>query len=211
MAEALDIADPDKIARLHQILSDIGSFAHLAAYVKKEGVPSGNQRAALQNLEKLLRQIIKAIDELDWQSNEDIAAGYAKDEPVFTASADRISSPFYSQRNNDVAALRRYAMAVEFAEAHIDTSNKARFGIEIRQTKYLIEAYEEFTGQLMRGERSNKKGRTQVGEFLKLGVNHITESRLTLPQLGYVIRQAAEMVRQQRKNTCGGNHPRDGG
>ena len=211
MARALDIDDPDKIARLHQILNDPGSFAQVAAYVKKEGVPSGSQRAALKNLKRLLKQTIEAIDELDWQSNQCVAAGYAKEEPVFTANADRISSPSYSQRNSDVAEIRRYAMAVEFAEGHLNTSNKAKLGIEIRQAKYVIAAYEEFIGQLMRGERSNKRERIPVQEFLKLGVKYITGEKLTAAEIGYVIRQAAEMVRRQRKNTCDGNHPPSGG
>jgi hypothetical protein len=132
---------PDKITRLHQILNDAGSFAHLASYVKKEGVPSGSRRTALKNLAKSLRQIIEFNDQLDWQSNESVAAGYAKEGPIFTASADRISSEFYSQRDRDVAGMRRYAEAVAFAEAHLNTSSKSTLGIEIRQTKYIIEAY----------------------------------------------------------------------
>jgi hypothetical protein len=210
MASELDIDDPDEITRLHRILNDAGSFSHLATYVKTEGVPSGSQRASLKNFSKLLERTIEANDELDWQSNECIAAGYAKEEPVFTASADRISSPFYSQRERDVEALRRIASAVEFAEAHLNTSSKARLGIEILQAKYVIEAFEQFTGQPIRGERSNKKGRNRVSGFLQLGVNHITGGRLTVAQIGYVIRQAAEKIRQQRKITVGGNHPSAG-
>jgi hypothetical protein len=85
MARALGINDPDEITRLHQILNYPGSFAHLAAYVKRAGIPAANQRAALKNLVKLLRQTIKFIHELDWQSNEAVAAGYAKERPVFSA------------------------------------------------------------------------------------------------------------------------------
>lgn len=210
MARALGINDPNKITRLHQILNDAGSFAHLASYVKKEGVPSGSWRAALKNLAKSLRQIIEFVDQLDWQSNESVAAGYAKEGPIFTASAYRISSEFYSQRDRDVAGMRRYAEAVAFAEAHLNTSSKSTLGIEIRQTKYIIEAYEEFTGQPIRGERSNKRG-NPVREFLELGVNHITQGSLTVGQIGYVIRQGSEMLRRQRKMTCGGNHSSAGG
>jgi hypothetical protein len=94
MSKALDVSDPEEITRLHRILNYAGSFAHIAAYVKKEGVPAGSQRAALKCLKKFLGLAVKTIDELDWQSKEDIAAGYAKDESVFTASADRISSGF---------------------------------------------------------------------------------------------------------------------
>jgi len=46
--------------------NNAGSFAHLAAYVKKEGVPAANQRTALKGLKRLLEQIIKFTDELDW-------------------------------------------------------------------------------------------------------------------------------------------------
>jgi hypothetical protein len=199
MAGTLGISDLDEIARLHWILNDAGNFAHLAAYVKKEGVPAANQRAALKNLIKSLKQTIQFIDELDWQSSEDIAAGYAKDAPVFTASADRISSEFYSQRNRDVAAIRRYALAAEFAEARLNTSDKSRLGIEIRQAKYIIEAYEEFTGQRVSGERSTKTG-NRVRQFLELGLNHVTESVLDIGQIDYVLRKAREMIRQQRKS-----------
>jgi hypothetical protein len=80
----LDISDPGEIARLHGILNDPGSFAYLATYLKKAGVPNGSQRASLKNLSKLLEKTIKAIDEPDWQSNECVAAGYAKEKPVFT-------------------------------------------------------------------------------------------------------------------------------
>jgi len=203
MASALDVNAPGEITSLHEILNDAGGFAHLATYVKKEGVPSGSQRTSLKNLSELLEKTVKYVDELDWQSNECIAAGYAEENPVFTANPDRISSPFYSQREMDVEVLRRYAKAVAFAEAHLNTSSKSRLGIEIRQAKYIIEACEEFTGQPIRGERSNKKGRNQVSGFLQLGVNHITGGKLTVAQIGYVIRQAAEKIRQQRKITVG--------
>jgi hypothetical protein len=198
MARALGISDPQEIRRLHGILNDAGSFAHLAAFLKKEGVPGANQRAALQGLKKLLEQIIKFIDELDWQSKEDIAAGYAKDAPVFTARADRISSEAYSQRNRDVAGIRRLAAAVTFAEAHLNTSGKSRLGIEIRQAKYIIEAYEEFTGQRVSGERSIKEG-NRVRQFLELGVNHVIQNTLDSGQIDYVLRKATEMVRQPGK------------
>jgi hypothetical protein len=84
MASVLDISDPGEIARLHGILNDPGSFAYLATYLKKAGVPNCSQRASLKNLSKLLEKTIKAIDERDWQSNECVAAGYAKEKPVFT-------------------------------------------------------------------------------------------------------------------------------
>jgi hypothetical protein len=117
MAKALDISDSEKITRLHQILNDAGSFAHIAAYVKREGVLMGSKRAALKSLEALLRQIVNVMDELDWQSNENIGAGYAKDEPIFIASADRISSKFYGQLHRDVAqpggGKRRVAAELE--------------------------------------------------------------------------------------------------
>ena len=166
--------------------------------MKKEGVPAGSQRAALKGLKNLLEQIIKSIDDLDWQSNEDIAAGYAKDTPVFTASADRISSEAYSQRDRDVAGIRRLATAVGFAESHINASGKSRRGIEIRQAKYIIEAYEEFTGQRVSGERSTKR-RNPVRRLLELGLNHVTEGALDTRQINYVLRKAAEMVRQEPK------------
>jgi hypothetical protein len=67
MASVLDISDPGEIARLHGILNDPGSFAYLATYLKKAGVPNGGQRASLKNLSKLLEKTIKAIDEPDWQ------------------------------------------------------------------------------------------------------------------------------------------------
>jgi hypothetical protein len=210
MARASCKDDLDEIIRLHQILNYPGSFSQVAAYLKKEGIPEARQRAALKHLLKSLTETIKLIDELDWQSNECTAAGYAKEKPVFTASSDRVSSEFYSQRNRDVEAIRRYREAIAFAEAHINTSSKSRVGIEIRQVKYIIEAYEEFTGQLISGERSNKKGNS-AREFLELGINHITGGNLTVEQIGYVIREASEMLRKQRTNTCGGNNPSAGG
>jgi hypothetical protein len=199
MVRALGITEPDEITRLRGILNDAGSFAHLAAYVKKEGVPAANQRTALKGLKRLLEQIIKFTDELDWQSNEDIAAGYAKDAPVFTAHPDRISSEAYSQRNGDIAAIRRLAEAVTFAESHLNTSGKSLLGIEIRQAKYIIEAYEDFTGQRVVGERSTKRG-NRVRQFLELGLNHITEGALDSGQIDYVLRKGAEMVRQPGKS-----------
>jgi hypothetical protein len=206
MAGALGINGSGEIARLHRILNDAGSFAHLAAYVKKEGVPAANQRTALKGLKKLLEQVIKFIDELDWQSNEDIAAGYAKDGPVFTASADRISSEAYSQRDRDVAAIRRLALAVEFSNVNLNTSGKSRLGIEIRQAKHLMEVYEEFTRKRVSGERSPKSGNL-VRQFLELGLNHITGGALAIGQIDYVLRKAAEMLRQQEKMTYGVNYP----
>jgi hypothetical protein len=199
MARALGITDPHEIRRLHGILNDAGSFAHLAAFLKKEGVPAANQRAALKGLRRLLERIIIFIDELDWQSNEDIAAGYAQDEPVFTASADRISSEAYSQRDRDITVIRRLVTAVAFAEGHIDTSGKSRLGIEIRQAKYLMEAYEEFTGQRVSGERSTKR-ENLVRQFLELGLKHVVEGALTIAQIDYVLRKAVEMLSQRRKS-----------
>lgn len=198
MAQALDIADPHEITRLHGILNDAGSCAHIATFLKKEGVPAANQQAALKGLRRLLEQTIQFIDELDWQSNEDIAAGYAKDAPVFTANTDRISSEAYSQRNRDIAATRRLAAAVAFAESHIYTSGKTRLGIEIRQAKYLMETYEEFTGASLSGERSTKRGNL-VRQFLELGLNHITGGALAIGQIDYVLRKAVEMLSQQRE------------
>jgi hypothetical protein len=198
MVQVLGITDPDEIARLHRILNYAGSFAHLAAYVKKEGVSAGSQRTALNGLKRLLEELIEFIDELDWQSNEDIAAGYAKDAPVFTASADRINSEAYSQRDRAFAAIRSLATAVESAKTHLNTSGKSRLGIEIRQAKYIIEAYEEFAGQRVSGERSKKSGNL-VRQFLELGVKHITEGALTTQQIDYVLRKAAEIVHQRGK------------
>jgi hypothetical protein len=195
MTGALGITDPDEIRRLHQILNDPGSYAHIVAFLKKEGVPAGSQRAALKGLKKLLEQTIKFIDELDWQSIEDIAAGYAKDAPVFTASAVSMSSEAYSQRDRDFAAIQRLYTAVEFAEAHLDTPGKSKLGKEIRHAKYIIEAYEEFTGQRVSGERSTKSGNL-VRQFLELGLNHITEGVLAIEQIDYVLRKAAEIVRR---------------
>ena len=63
MARALGISDPDEIARLHRVLNDAGSFAHLAAYVKKEGVSAANQRAPLKYLIKSLKQTIQFFDD----------------------------------------------------------------------------------------------------------------------------------------------------
>ena len=198
MAGALGITNSHEITRLHGILNDAGSFAHLAAYVKKEGVPAANQRAALKGLKKLLEQSIKSIEELDWQSSEDIAAGYAKDAPVFTASADRISSKAYSQRDKDVAGIRRLVTAAAFAESHIDTSGKSVLGIEIRQAKYLMEAYEEFSGQRVRGARSRKSG-NPARQFLELGLNHVVEGALAIGKIDYVLRKAAEILSQHRE------------
>jgi hypothetical protein len=198
MALVLGTTEPEEIKRLHGTLNYAGSFAHVAAYVKKEGVPAANQRAALKGLRKLLEPAIQIIDDLDWQSNEDIAAGYAKDAPLFIAHADRIRSESYSQRDRDFAAIRRLAMAVGFSEAHLNTSGKSRLGIEIRQGKYLMEACEEFTGESVSGVRSTKSGNL-VRQFLELGLNHITGGALAIGQIDYVLRKAAEMLSQQRK------------
>ena len=94
----------------------------------------------------------------------------------------RISSEAYSQRNRDIAATRRLTAAVAFAESHIYTSGKSRLGIEIRQAKYLMETYEEFTGASLSGERSTKRGNL-VRQFLELGL----------------LRKAVEMLSQQRE------------
>jgi hypothetical protein len=93
-------------------------------------------------------------------------------------------------------------MAVEFSEAHLNTSNKSVLGIEIRKAKYIIDSYEEFTGQRVRGERSIKSGNL-VRQFLEFGLNHLTEGALDSGQIDYVLRKATEMVRQQRKSHYG--------
>ena len=196
MARALGVDAPDDITRLYRILNDPGSFAQIAAYVEKCGIPPAGQRATLKELQKSMENTLRLIEQVDWQSNEGIAAGYARERNIFTASANSISAPFYTQRNADFAAMRRYATAVAFAADNLYTGSKTRFGMEIRHAKYIIEAYEEFTGQLLSGERSKKRGSDGAREFLEIGVNHITEGRLTTTEIGYVIRQAAEMCRR---------------
>ena len=198
MARALGVDASDDITRLHGILNDPGSLAHLSAYVDKFGIPAAGQRATLKEYQTSLAKTLALGEQLDWQSNEDIAAGYARERNVFTASLNSTGVEFYTQRNADFAAMRRHATAVGFAADKIYTGSKTRLGVEIRHTKYIIEAYEEFTGKLLSGERSNKRGSGGVKEFLEIGVNHITESRLTATQIQYVIRQAAEMRRRQR-------------
>ena len=197
MAQVLGFGAPDDITRLRSILNDPGSFAHLAAFVEKCGFLTAGQRATLKELKKSLKKTHFAfIEQLDWQSNENIAAGYAKESYVFTASVNSIRAPFYTRRNADFAAIRRYAAAVAFAAENLYTGSKTRLGMEIRQAKYIIEAYEEFAGKPLSGERSNKRQSDRVKEFLKIGVKHITEDRLTTAQIGYVIRQAAETHRR---------------
>jgi hypothetical protein len=196
MARALSVDNPNQIARLYGLLNDPGSFAQMAAYVEKLGIPAGGQRAALRELRKSLTAALELIEQLDWQSDENIAAGYAQDENVFTATAQSISAPFYSQRNVDLAAMRRYASAVAFAADNLYTGGKTRLGIAIRYAKYIMEVYEEFAGKPLSGERSNKKNSGGAREFLEIGLNHITEGRLTSGEIGYVIRQAAERHRR---------------
>ena len=196
MARALGVDAPDDITRLYRILNDPGSFAQIAAYVEKCGIPPAGQRATLKELQKSMENTLRLIEQVDWQSNEGIAAGYARERNIFTASANSTSAPFYTQRNADFAAMRRYTTAVAFAADNLYTGSKTRFGIEIRHAKYIIEAYEEFAGQLLSGERSKKRGSDGARVFLEIGVNHITEGRLTTTEIGYVIRQAAEMCRR---------------
>ena len=196
MARALDVDAADGITKLHDILNDPGSFAYLAAFVEKFGIPPAGQRATLKELQKSLAKTIELIEQLDWQSDEGIAASYAQESYVFTASVNSIRAPFYTRRNADFAAIRRYAAAVAFAAENLYTGSKTRLGMEIRQAKYIIEAYEEFFGKPLSGERANKRQSDGVREFLKIGVNHITEGRLTTAQIGYVVRQAAEMHRR---------------
>lgn len=198
MARALGVDAPDDITRLHDILSYPGSFAHLSTYVEKCGIPAAGQAAVLKELQKSFAKTLALSEQIDWQSNEDIAAGYAQEKSVFMASVKGTSAPFYTQRDNDLAGMSRYAMAVAFAADNVNTASKSRLGMKIRHAKYIIEAYEEFTGKLLRGERSDKRQHDGVREFLEIGVNHITEGRLTATQIGYVIRQAAEMRRRQR-------------
>ena len=196
MARALGVDAADDILRLHGILNDPGSFAHITAYIEKFGIPPAGQRATLKELQKSLAKTLELIEQLDWQSDEGIAAGYAQESYVFTASVNSIRAPFYTRRNADFAAIRRYAAAVAFAAENLYTGSKARLGMEIRQAKYIIESYEEFAGKPLSGERSNKRQNDGIRVFLEIGVNHITEGRLTTAQIGYVIRQAAEMHRR---------------
>jgi hypothetical protein len=198
MGRALGVDAPDDIIRLHGILNDPGSFAQIAAFVDKCGIPPAGQRAALKELQKSLEKPLRLIEQLDWQSNEGIAAGYARERSVFTASVNSTGVDFYIQRDADFAAMRRLARAVGFAADNLYTGSKTRLGVEIRHAKYIIEAYEEFSGKHLSGERSDKRESGGVKEFLEIGVNHITEGRLTTTQIGYVIRQAAEMRRRQR-------------
>jgi hypothetical protein len=169
MARALGVDAPDDITRLHGILNYPGSFAHLAAYVDKCGIPPAGQRAALKELQKSWAKALALSEQIDWQSNENIAASYARKESVFTASADSTGVEFYTQRNADLAATRRYTTAVAFAADNLYTASKARLGLKIRHAKYIIEAYEEFTGKLLRGERSDKRQHDGVREFWRLG------------------------------------------
>ncbi|MGA8758186.1 MAG: hypothetical protein WB611_18010 [Stellaceae bacterium] len=196
MAQVLGFGAPDDITRLHSILNDPGSFAHLAAFVEKCGIPPAGQRATLKELQKSLENSLRIIEQLDWQSNENIAAGYAREGNVVTASINSTGVEFYIQRDADFAAIRRSATAAAFATENLYTGSKTRLGMEIRQAKYIIEAYEEFAGKPLSSERANKRQSDGVREFLKIGVNHITEGRLTTAQIGYVIRQAAEMHRR---------------
>jgi len=198
MARALGVDAPDDFTRLHGILNDPGSFAQIAAFVDKFGIPPAGQRAALKELQKSLEKLLRLIEQLDWQSNEGIAAGYAREKSVFTASVNHTGVEFYIQRDADFAAMRRLARAVAFAADNLYTGSKTRLGKEIRHAKYIIEAYEEFSGKHLSGERSDKRESGGIKEFLEIGVNHITEGRLTTTQIGYVIRQAAEMRRRQR-------------
>jgi len=98
MARALGGVDaPEDITRLHGILNDPGSFAQVATFVDKFGIPSAGQRAALKELQKSLVKPLRLIEQLDWQSNEGIAAGYAREKSVFTASVNSTGVEFYIQ------------------------------------------------------------------------------------------------------------------
>lgn len=66
---------PDDITRLHGILNDPGSFAHLAAYMDKFVIPAAGQRAALKELQNSLEKPLRLIEQLDWQPNEGIMLG----------------------------------------------------------------------------------------------------------------------------------------
>ena len=154
-------------------------------------------RSCIGRLAKSWKKSLELSDQIDWQSRELVAAGYAQDKNVFTASTDRISIPFYIQRDSDLEGARRYATAAGYAEAHLDTSSKSRLGIAIRYAKYIINVYEEFTGNIVSRERSIKGKTSKVREFLELGVNYFTGGKLTVAQIGYVIRCAAEERRKQ--------------
>ena len=211
MARALGVDAPDDITRLHGILNYPGGFAQIAAFVDKCGIPAAGQRVALKELQKSLEKPLRLIEQLDWQSKENIAAGYAREKSVFTASVNSTGVEFYIHRDADFAAMRRLATAVAFAADNLYTASKTRLGVEIRHAKFIIEAYEEFSGKQLSGERSDKRQHDGVRKFLEIGVNHITEGRLTATQIGYVIRQAAEMRRRQRVIKFGENDPsRDG-
>jgi hypothetical protein len=119
--------------------------------------PPAGQRAALKELKKSLAKALALSEQIDWQSNEDIAAGYAQEKSVFTASVNSTGVEFCTQRNADLAAMRRYAKAVAFAADNLYTGSKTRLGREIRRAKYIIEAYKEFSGKHLSGERSNKR------------------------------------------------------
>jgi hypothetical protein len=198
MAQALGIDAPVEITKLYDLLNDPGSFAQIAAYVEKFGIRPAGQRAALKGAQKALAKALERVEQLDWQSNEDIAAAYAQENAVFTAHVNMVSSPYYTQRNRDLASARRLERAIAFAGDNLYTASKSKLGINIRHAKYLIAAYEEFTGEILRGERSDKGDGNGARRFLEIGVNHITEGRLSVAQIKYVIRAAAEMSRRQR-------------
>ena len=159
MARALGVDAPDDITRLHGILNHPGSYAQIAGFFDKRGIPAAGQRAALKELQKSLEKPLRLIEQLDSQSNEGIAAGYAREHNVFTASTNRTRVEFYIQRDAAFAAICGLTTAIAFAADNLYIGSKTRLGVEIRHTQYFIEAYEEFTGKLLSGERSNKRQR----------------------------------------------------
>jgi hypothetical protein len=201
MAQALDRNAIDDIKKLYGILNDAsscsGSIVHIAAYVDKHGTSAGNQRSALRQLAKAAKSYLDLLDALDWQSNELIAAGYAKDENVYTATADSISSLYYSKRESDLESTRRLAAAITYAEANIDTSSKVKLGLPTRYAKHLVNSYEEFTGCVVSGERSDNKQKEKVKRFLELGLNYITQGELFPSERRSALRRAAEARRKQ--------------
>ena len=65
MARALGVDAPDDITRLHGILNHPGSYAQIAAFFDKRGIPAAGQRAALKELQKSLEKPLRLIEQLD--------------------------------------------------------------------------------------------------------------------------------------------------
>jgi hypothetical protein len=201
MARALGAHSEEDAKRLHEILNDfssfVGAFAYtIAYYLPKPGPRPVNQRADLKKSANAGKKFLGLVEALHWQTRELISAGYAREKAVFTASSDKTISQAYNQIANDIESTKRLLENIQYAVEQIDTSSKDKLGNLEKLARHIVEAYEIFTGEPIRGERSDKKN-VPAGKFMRLGLNYITTNQYTHSQINTAIRRAAEWSRKR--------------